>query len=63
MGVNQNIEQGGDLNALPRVSHLYRSVNNMKPHTKRLIIATLITPWVVVPVSALYSLWYLGTWR
>lgn len=34
----------------------------MTPHTKRLIIATLITPWVVVPVTALYSLWYLATW-
>ena len=34
----------------------------MTPHTKRLIIATLITPWVVVPVTALYSLWYMATW-
>jgi len=34
----------------------------MTSHTKQLIIATLITPWVVVPVMALYSLWYMATW-
>ena len=34
----------------------------MKHHTKRLIIASLVTPWVVVPVTAVYSLWYLATW-
>ena len=34
----------------------------MKCHTKRLIKATLITPWVAVPVSALYSLWHLVSW-
>ena len=28
----------------------------MKNHTKRLIIASLVTPWVVVPVTILYSL-------
>lgn len=30
--------------------------------TKRLIKASLITPWVVMPVAALYSLWYLLSW-
>ena len=34
----------------------------MKTHTKRLITATLITPWAVIPVTALYSIWYLITW-
>ncbi len=34
----------------------------MKRHTKRLIIASLVTPWVVIPMTALYSLWYLATW-
>ena len=34
----------------------------MKPHTKRLIIASLVTPWVVVPITVLYSIWYLATW-
>jgi hypothetical protein len=34
----------------------------MKSHTKRLITACFITPWVVIPVTALYSLWYLATW-
>lgn len=34
----------------------------MTPNTKRLITATLVTPWGVVPVAALYSLWYFATW-
>jgi hypothetical protein len=34
----------------------------MKRHSKKLIIASLVTPWVVVPVTALYSLWYLVSW-
>lgn len=33
----------------------------MKRHTKRLIAASLITPWVVIPGTVLYSLWYLAT--
>ena len=28
----------------------------MKPHTKRLIIASLVTHWVVVPITVLYSI-------
>ncbi len=34
----------------------------MKRHTRKLIIASLETPWVVVPITVIYSLWYLATW-
>jgi len=34
----------------------------MKTHTKRLIFASLVTPWVVVPVTILFALWHLIAW-
>ena len=34
----------------------------MKCHTRKLLKASLITPWMVVPISALFSLYYLCTW-
>jgi len=34
----------------------------MKCHTRKLLKASLITPWMVLPISALFSLYYLCTW-
>ena len=34
----------------------------MKSHTKRLILASLVTPWIVVPVTGLFAAWYFISW-
>lgn len=34
----------------------------MKPHTKRLIKATLVAPWSVIAVSTIYALYRMAQW-
>jgi len=34
----------------------------MKSHAKRLIVASLVTPWIVVPVTGIFAAWYYISW-